>query len=139
MSLLDFALVVIVALMILVIWRRKRRVRAILGLAEAYAKLTHDLELLVRLQKTGVLPKEIISIFLKDQSLDGHAVVKMDYEYLRQLSSNTSAVFFGLEYKLREAVEDTYSELVITLGVYAPKSVIVFRGVTIAPPRNEHN
>lgn len=139
MSLLDYVLVVIVVLVIFAIWRRKRRVKAILGLANAYAKLVHDLDLLNHLKETGVPPKEILSIFLKDQSLDGRAVVKMNYEYLRQLSSNTNAVFFGLEYQLREAVENTYSELVIMLGVYAPKDTIVYRGVTITPPRNKHN
>ena len=140
MSPLGYVLVAIVALPILVIWRRRRRVRAILGLAEAYDKLVHDLELLVRLKETGMSPKEIIAVFLGEQTLDGTAVVQMDYQYLRRLSSNTSAVFFGLEYKLRETVDNTYTELVIAIGVYAPEGNLTFRGVTIAPPpRNEHS
>ncbi len=136
MSLLDYVLVAIVALVIFAIWRRKRRIKVILRLAETYIKLTHDLELLVRLRTTGVPPKQITSIFLGDQSLDGSAVVKMDYAYLRSRSSNAGAVIFGLEYELLTVVDNTYTELVIALGVYAPRDVIVFRGVTIAPPPN---
>jgi hypothetical protein len=139
MSPLDYVLVAIVAGVVLAAWRRRRRVKAIVGLADAYVKLVHDLELLVRLRTTNVSPKEIVSIFLRDSSLDGSAVVQMNYEYLRSRSSNAGPVIFGLEFELLTAVDNTYTELLIALGVYAPKGVIVFRGVVIAPPPNKRS
>jgi hypothetical protein len=136
MSPLDYVLVAIIAVAVLAAWRRRRRVKAVVRLAETYVKLVHDLELLVRLRTTGVSPKEIVSIFLRDSSLDGNAVVKMDYEYLRPRSSNAGPIIFGLEFELLTAVDNTYTELLIALGVYVPKGVIVVQGVVIAPPPN---
>jgi hypothetical protein len=117
--------------------RRAQKRRAIAAQMITCSQIDHDLELLRHLRTTGVSPKEILSIFLRDSSLDRTAVVQMNYEYLRGKQLDAHAIIFGLEVELGRLRKATRIELTNTVTAYEPRAFVIFHDETTTNPSDK--